>query len=405
MATFKYQAKALGGRVVSGEIEAADVTEARVRLRSQRLMPTKVEVKQDRKTAGANKGFKFGGGVPAKELQIVTRQFATLINSGIPIVQSLQILSQGRHSPNLQEALESIKNDVESGKRLAEAMAQFPKIFDTLYTSLVRAGEEGGVLDTILNRLAIYIEKANKIISKVKSAMFYPIGVLAVSFIVITGILTFVIPKFEAMFSNSGQKLPALTQIVIDFSHWFKDNFYLPIGGIIIFVVGIKKYYESPNGREVLDAILIRIPLLGDVIQKAAIARFSRTLSTMLSSGVSIMDSLDIAGQTIGNSVMEKTVRLSKAYVQEGKSMVVAFSKDKYFPDMVVQMIGVGEQTGALDNMLGKIADFYEEEVDYSVGALTSMIEPIMMVFLGGIIAVLVIAMYLPVFNLAGGVG
>lgn len=401
MAKFNFQAKGMGGKTVKGEIDAVSIVEARVKLRSQRLIPVKVT--ENTKIKGP-KEPKGGGTVDPKELQIFTRQFSTLINSGIPIVQSLAILNGAVQSLNLKAALTKIRADVETGTRLGDALKPFPKIFDNLYVNLVKAGEESGALDGILNRLAVYIEKSVKIRSKVKGAMFYPIAILCVSFLVITGILLFVIPKFEEMFKASNQKLPALTEMVVAASHFVGSYWYLVFGGAFALGFGAKAYYESPNGKKQCDKVFIRLPFLGDIIQKAAIARFTRTLSTMLSSGVSMIDALDIAGKTIGNSVMEGTVFQAIAVVQEGKSMTVAFSKDPFYPDMVVQMIGVGEQTGALDTMLGKIADFYEEEVDYAVTAMTSILEPLMMVFLGGIIAVLVVAMYLPIFNLAGSV-
>jgi type IV pilus assembly protein PilC len=401
MATFSYSARGPGGKTLRGDIEATSIVEARVKLRAQKMVPVKIAPKG----AGLDLKFSFGGGsVPGKDLQIFTRQFATLINSGIPIVQSLAVLSQAAQNKNLKEAVNRIRSEVEQGRRLADSMLLYPKIFDNLYINLVKAGEEGGVLDTVLNRLAVYIEKSNKIIAKVKGAMFYPVAVMIVAGIVVSGLLVFVIPKFESIFKSSGQELPGLTQMVINLSHAFVRNWYFFIVGIGGSVFGIIKYYGSPSGKDFFDAFLIRTPLLGTIIQKNAVARFSRTLSTMLSSGVGVLDALDIAGRTVGNSIMEKTIIKARLMVQEGKSMIVAFHKDRYFPDMVVQMIGVGEQTGALDVMLGKVADFYEDEVEYAVGAMTSMMEPLMMVFLGGIIAVLVVAMYLPIFNLAGGV-
>lgn len=403
MAVFSYQAKALGGKVVKGDIEATSIVEARVKLRAQQLIPVKLAQKGDAGNGAANFQF-FAATVKPKDLQIFTRQFATLINSGIPIVQSLQILGNGTPNPTFRDAILKIKTDVEAGRRLADSMQAFPAIFDYLYTNLIRAGEEVGVLDTILNRLSVYIEKSVKLRNKVKGAMFYPVAVIFISAGVIAAIMTFVIPKFEKMFSSMGQELPWLTVQVIGLSHWFQENWYLLIGAVVGLVVFLMQYAKTKEGRRVIDIILIQLPLLGNIVQKAAIARFSRTLSTMLSSGVGVLEALEIAGKTVGSTVIEETILAARATVQEGKSMVSAFAKNRYFPDMVVQMIGIGEQTGALDVMLGKVADFYEEEVDYAVGGLTSLIEPLLMVGLGGVIAVLVIAMYLPIFNIAGGI-
>lgn len=401
MAAFSYQAKSLGGKVVKGDIEATSIVEARVKLRSQQLIPLKIAAK-----GSAAKGTKsFGGSVSAKDLQIFTRQFSTLINSGIPIVQSLQILGNGTTNPAFRDCILKIKTEVETGKRLGDAMSAHPKVFDTLYVNLIRAGEEVGVLDTILNRLAVYIEKSVRIKNKVKGAMFYPVSVLCISMLVIAGILAFVIPKFESMFKSMNQELPALTKMVIALSHKIQDIWYLILIGMGTVIFLIVKFYQTPDGRRFLDELIIKMPLFGNIIKKSAVARFSRTLSTMLASGVGVLEALDIAGKTVGNSVIEDTIQAARIVVQEGKSMVSAFAKNKYLPDMVIQMIGVGEQTGALDAMLGKVADFYEEEVDVAVGSLTSLIEPLLMVGLGGIIAVLVIAMYLPVFQMAGGIG
>ena len=405
MAIFSYQAKAIGGKFIKGEVEATSIVEARVKLRAQQLIPVKLAPKGQGGVAAATQLQLFKPSVKSKELQIFTRQFATLINSGIPIVQSLQILGNGTANVTFRDSILKIKADVESGRRLGDALAKFPEIFDYLYVNLVRAGEEVGVLDTILGRLATYIEKSVRLKSKVKGAMFYPVAVLFIAIGVIAAIMTFVIPKFEKMFAGMGQELPWMTVQVITLSHWFRDNWYLFIGGIVGVVVSITQYYKTKEGRRVLDKILIQLPLFGPIIQKSGIARFSRTLSTMLSSGVGVLESLEISARTVGSTVIEETILAAKVIVQEGKSMVSAFAKNRHFPDMVVQMIGIGEQTGALDVMLGKVADFYEEEVDYAVGALTSLIEPLLMVGLGGIIAVLVISMYLPIFNMAGGAG
>tara|TARA_B100001248_G_scaffold260601_1_gene249287 strand:- start:396 stop:1604 length:1209 start_codon:yes stop_codon:yes gene_type:complete len=399
---YVFQAKIPGGKVVKGEVNAASETEARVKIRAQNLVPVRLVVKGQKAASNAAGGF--SGSVSSKDLQVMTRQFATLINSGIPVVQSLEILSDGSKNQLLKKTLRKIRDDISQGRRLGEAMTPHRKVFDKLYVNLVKAGEEGGILDTILNRLAIYIEKAEKIKSKIKGAMFYPIGVLFVSAIVISVIMVFVIPKFEELFKSSGRELPGLTQLVIEMSQFCRDYWYMMIGGVIAAVFAFKQFYSTPSGKAFMDEIFIRMPIVGNIIQKSEVARFSRTLSTLLSSGVALLDALDIAAESVGNAVVERTIKQAKAVISEGKSIVIPFSKNPYMPDMVVQMIGVGEQTGSLDSMLAKVADFYEEEVDYAVGAATTMIEPLMMVFLGGTIAFLVIAMYLPIFDLANTV-
>lgn len=402
MALFQYQAKSLNGTIVRGEVEAESDNEARIKLRANRLIPLKVAAKQKQDLF---KGMRSSGGkVKSKDLQIFTRQFATLVNSGIPIVQSIEILGGSTKNLALKRTILKIKDDVEGGKKLADALAVHKTIFDTLYVNLVKAGEESGSLDKILERLAGYIEKSEKIKNKVTGALYYPAGILVVAFLVMFAILTFVIPKFEAMFTQSGQELPELTQLVINASHFMKDYWYVVIGMFVGSGYAFKTYYASPSGKATCDHLFLQAPLFGPLIQKNAIARFSRTLGTMIECGVSIVESLNIAAKVVGNKSLEKTFMQSKDVIIQGQSIVGPLSKDPFIPDMVVQMIGVGEQTGALDTMLGKIADFYEEEVDYAVGALTSMIEPVMMIFLGGMIATLVISMYLPIFKLAGGV-
>lgn len=397
MAKFLYLAKIPGGKTIKGEVEAPNESEARVKIRANQMIPVKVVPKEQ---ATRSKGF--AGKIKSKELQIFTRQFATMINSGIPIAQSLEVLSNSTSSPILKQSLSLITSDLNTGKRLADSMATQPTIFNKLYVNLVKAGEEGGVLDTILNRLAEYIEKAEKIKGQIKSAMFYPASILVVSFIVIAVILTFVIPKFMELFNSVGQDLPAITQMVVDMSDFMRSQWYVVFGGIGIAIFGLKTWSETEAGKQTLDRILIQIPVLGDLIQKAEVARFSRTLATLLGSGVPILEALDICSKVVGNSVIAKSIADSIDVVSQGKSIVTPLAANKFIPDMVVQMIGVGEQTGALDTMLYKIADFYEDEVDAAVGALTSILEPLMMVVLGGIIAFLVIAMYMPIFDMAG---
>ncbi len=399
MAKYRFEAKGLNGKEFKGEIEASNETEARVKLRAQRMMPLKVvpAAKAPKKKSAA--------GISAKELQIFTRQLATLLSSGVPILQSMETLSNGSKSPGLKTALTQISEDVSQGKRFGDAVGMHPKVFDRFYVNMVLAGEESGNLDQILNRLALYIEKSVKIQGKVKGALAYPIGILSVAMLVVAGLLVFVIPKFKTMFEGSGQELPGLTKIVVAMSEAFISYWYVIIGGIVALVYGMIAYYKSPRGREVMDAIFIELPLTGDLMVKSGVARFTRTLSTLLSSGVGIIEALEISSRTVGNHVLERAIMRAKDAISEGKSLTVPLAKEKHIPHMVTQMIGVGEQTGALDTMLGKVADFYEDEVDVAVGALTSMMEPIMMVILGGIVGFFVIAMYLPIFSMASTAG
>lgn len=400
MAVFLFQAKVPGGKVVRGEVEAASEVEARVKIRAQQMIPVKIMPK-----AGAGKAKKTSiGKIKPKDLQIFTRQFATMINSGIPISQALQILAESSTSPALKQVLDGVKNDLNQGKRLAEAMASFPGAFDRLYVNLVKAGEEGGVLDTILERLAEYIEKAAKIKGQIKSALTYPAAIVVISGLVIGVILGYVIPQFMELFASTGQELPELTQMVVDWSDFLREKWYVVLGVLAGSITAFKVWHATPAGKDTMDKIMIRVPVLGALIQKGEIARFSRTMSTLIASGVPLLEGLEICANTIQNNVISDSVREAKAVVSEGKTIVTPLAKNPFIPDMVVQMIGVGEQTGAMDTMLEKIADFYEDEVDEAVSALTSVLEPMMMVVLGGIIAFLVIAMYLPIFQMAGGV-
>lgn len=401
MPRYQFEARDTRGRVFKGELDAPNESEARVRLRAQKLMPMKV-AQAEQKVSGLKK---VGGiGVPLKELQVFTRQLSTLLGSGIPILQSLEVLSQSQRSPGMSIALKSMVNDINQGRRFGEAMAEHPLVFDRFYVNMVKAGEESGNIDQILNRLAVYIEKAAKVKGQVKGAMVYPIAILSVAFLVVSGLMIFVIPKFEAVFASSGQDLPVLTKMVVAMSKIFMSYWWAIIGGVAGSVFFIINYYRTDDGKKTIDTVLIDIPYVGDLIQKSAVARFTRTLSTLLASGVSIMEALEIASRVTGNVVIETALIRAREAISEGKSLTVPLSKEKYIPQMVTQMIGVGEQTGAIDQMLNKVADFYEDEVDVAVSALTSVMEPLMMVVLGGIIAFIVVAMYLPIFNMAGSV-
>ena len=328
-----------------------------------------------------------------------------MIDAGLPLVQCLDIL--GNQSPNkvFARILTNVKQSVEQGATFSESLKKHPRVFDDLYVNLVAAGEVGGILDTILNRLAIYIEKNVKLKGQIKSAMFYPIGILVVAIGVIAVMLVKVIPTFEDMYKNMGNaQLPAPTRVVMGISHGFTNYWYLYVGGLIGFMVAMTMMRRTERGKEIFDRFLLRIPVIGPTLRKIVVARFTRTLGTLLSSGVPILDALDICARTSGNKVVQNGIMRAREKISEGHDMAGPLAESRVFPSMVVQMIGVGEQTGAMDQMLGKIADFYEEEVDSAVTALTSLIEPIMMAFLGVVVGGLIIAMYLPIFNLAGNI-
>lgn len=408
MARYSYSAKNMAGQTLNGELEAANENEARVRLRAQQLIPLRIA----RSGGGARPGVKksSGGGIFApkvktKDLQIFTRQFATLINAGIPVVDALKILSEGLRPGLLRDASAKVKSSIENGKRLADSMAGTQGVFDKLYVNMIQAGEEAGILDSILNRLAIYMEKSEKIKGQVKGAMVYPAVILVVAGLVISGILVFIIPKFNEFYSSAGKAPPALTQMVVSLSNSLVQKWYMYIGTCIAVPYALMYYLDTPEGKQNFDAFVLKVPVVGEVALKSAIARLSRTLSTLLSSGVGLIDAIDIAARTSGNGVIEGILIKSKDSVVQGRSFSAPLSKEKVIPEMVVQMIAIGEQSGTMDVMLGKIADFYEDEVETAVKAMTSLIEPLMMVFLGGIIAVLVIAMYLPIFSMGDIVG
>ena len=405
MAIFSYQAKNFQGKVVRGELDAANMNEARLKIRAQKLIVLNVVPKSREGAGQIHIGFLQSHKVKPKELQIFTRQFAVLIGAGVPVVQSLEAMLGGGKTPAMSNALKRIVVDVEKGKRLADAFGAHPNVFDRLYINLVRAGEEGGVLDEVLNRLANYIERTVKLRRKVMGALWYPSMIVVVAFLIISGILIFVIPQFAEMFGQMGQELPALTLYVMKLSEKFKNNWLYILGILVALPFMLKSYYNTDDGRRVLDAIIIDTPLFGGLIQKASIAKFSRTLSTLLTAGVRIIDSLEIAASTSGNSVIEGVINKSKDSVAKGRTLSEPLASSKFIPNMVTQMISVGEQTGNLDLMLSKVADFYEDEVETTSEALTSLIEPILMVVLGGVIAFLVVAMYLPIFNIANVVG
>jgi type IV pilus assembly protein PilC len=401
MPTFRWQGKVRDGTVKQGEIVAENSEAALASLRAQAIVPTEVKAKQ--KAIGEIIPF-LAPGVSTKEMVIFTRQFATMIEAGLPLVQCLDILGTQQENPTFKKIIMNVKLDVESGSTFAAALAKHPKVFDRLFTSLIQAGEIGGVLDTILNRLAVYLEKAQALKSKVKGALIYPISVTVVAIGIVIFMLWKVIPVFEKMFEDFGGTLPGPTQVVIALSHGVQN--YILYGAIaVVALIFLFKYlYSTEKGRAIFDQIFLKLPAFGILLKKVAVARFSRTLSVMLSSGVPILDGLEIVAKTAGNVVVEKEILAAKASIAEGKTIAEPLQKSTVFPGMVVQMVSVGEQTGGVDEMLSKIAEFYEEEVDNAVDGLTALLEPVMMVGLGGAVGTLLVAMYLPIFKIAENV-
>ncbi len=381
MAVFTYQGRGAGG-TTTGEIEAQDRTSAVGELRRRSILVTKINEKSGGKTA-----TKAGGKVKDKEMAIFTRQFSTMIDAGLPLVQCLNILSEQSESTNLRDVTGRVARSVEQGSTLAEALRRNPRTFDDLFVNLVEVGETGGILDTVLKR-------------KVKSAMIYPASIIGVAGLVVVFMLTFVIPTFTKMFKDLGAELPLPTQIVVWLSDFMRSYILLIIAGVVGCFFALRAYYRSEKGRSIIDALLLKLPVIGTLIRKVAVARFTRTLGTLVSSGVPILEGLRITARTAGNKVVEKAVMQCRAAVTAGKTLAEPLKASGVFPPMVIQMISVGEQTGALDAMLSKIADFYDDEVDTAVGALTALLEPVMIVILGVVIGGLVVAMYLPIFKL-----
>ena len=397
---WQWEAKTKTGEAKKGEMEAGDSEAVSARLRSLGYQPVKVK----KKPLEINLRIPGMGGVGSKDLVIFTRTFATMIDAGLPLVQCLDLLAGQTDNPSMRSTLSAVKTKVESGSTFADALRDHPKVFNELYTQLVAAGEVGGILDTILNRLAAYIEKNEKLKRKVKGAMTYPAIVLIVSIGVTAVLLLKVTPTFEKMFKDFGSALPAPTQFVVDMSNWLQAYILYMIAGIAAVVVAFRAFLAWPKGRVLWDKFVLKTPVFGSLLRKIAVARFTRTLGTMISSGVPILDALEVVAKTAGNRTVESAIYYTRTKISEGKTMVAPLLETGIFPSMVVQMIGVGEATGAMDQMLSKIADFYDEEVDAGVAALTSMIEPFMMVFLGGICGGFLIAMYLPIFSLAGAI-
>ena len=397
MTAFVWEARARSGEVKKGVMEAEDAESVEDRLKQQMLVPVSVH-KQPRELT-----LPFGTGVKTTDVVVFTRMFATMIDAGLPIVQCLDILSAQSENKRFGKVLASVKAGVEEGLTLSVALSKHPKIFDDLFVNLVAAGEAGGILDGILERLSIYMEKAMKLKRRVKGAMVYPISIVGIAALVVTILLTKVIPVFEKMFKDfGGGKLPAPTRVVIEISHALAH--YLPfiVAALIGVAIAMKMILARPKGRLVFDGLLLKMPVLGPVLRKVVVARFTRTMGTLLASGVPILDALEICAKTAGNTVVQAGIMYARSQISEGKDMATPLMETALMPPMVVQMIGVGEQTGALDAMLSKIADFYEEEVDVAVASMTSLIEPLMMVFLGAVVGGMVIAMYLPIFEMAG---
>jgi type IV pilus assembly protein PilC len=407
MAKFAYQGRTASGESRSGTVEADTVEAARSRLRQMKISPTSVAKKAGIFDAEINiptPAF-MKPKVSNKDLVIFTRQFATMIDSGLPLVQCLDIQAKQAPNPTFREQLCVIKETVESGTTFADALRKFPGTFDELYRNMVAAGEVGGILDTILNRLAVYLEKADTLKRQIKGAMMYPLVTVLVAAIVVAVLLLKVVPTFETMFAEFGSSLPAPTQFVIDLSKWMQANFLYMVVIIVGGVTGLKAFYKSPAGHLLIDKIMLKSPVFGELLTRVAVARFCRTMGTMIASGVPILEALDICSRTAGNRVIELAVMKVRESISEGRTISEPLSESGVFPEMVCQMIHVGEATGAIDVMLNKVADFYEEEVDQAVENLTSMLEPLIMVFLGVIIGGLVIAMYLPIFSMANSIG
>ena len=404
MATFAYVGRSKSGAVKKGELVAKSRDEAVEQLRKQSVVVTSLE----EKAVGQGFSLSFGSGVSEKDLVVFTRQFGTMINAGLPLIQCLEILSTQSENAPLRKAISEVKVQVEGGSTFSDALRKHPKIFDDLYVNMVHAGEVGGLLDTILARLSKHIEKAMKLKGQIKSAMVYPAAIVGIAGIVITVLMIWVIPVFEKMFKEmSGGKmaLPGPTQLVIDMSNFAQANWYIMLGVIIGTVVGLKKYYATSQGRLVIDKFVLKLPVFGDLIRKASVAKFTRTLGTLLASGVPLLEALTICAKTSGNKVVENSLLEAKVSISGGKTISEPLAKSGTFPKMVTHMIAVGESTGALDSMLGKIADFYEDEVDQAVTNLTALLEPMMMVFLGTTVGFIVVAMYLPIFTMAQAIG
>ena len=400
MPAFTYTARALNGDLRTATIEAPNRDDVITQLRKQRLNVVKIDEKKDADRTKKKKG----GKISMRDIVIFTRQFSTMINAGLPLVQALDILAKQSENPALKDVTNAVVFDVESGNTVADAFRKHPNAFSDLYVNMVAAGEAGGILDTILMRLATFMEKNDALVRKVKGAMIYPGVISSVAAIAISVLLIFVIPTFERMFASVGLALPLPTRVVISMSKFLTGYWWAVIAGGVALVYFTKNYYASNNGRLVIDRLMLKAPVLGDVLRKSAVSRFTRTLGTLIGSGVSILEGLEITAKTAGNRVISDAIMESRASIAGGETIAAPLQKSQVFPPMVISMIAVGEQTGGLDEMLSKIADFYDEEVDAAVSNLLSLMEPIMIVFLGVVVGGMVVAMYLPIFDMINAV-
>lgn len=398
MPVYTWKGKNSYGEKRKGEIEAPDLASAQAQVKRQRISDP--IVKEKPKDIFANIAL-FKPKVTGKDIVVFTRQLSTMIDAGLPLVQGLEILGKQQDNATFKDIINAVRSDVESGSTFADSMRKHPKAFDSLFCNMIEAGETGGILDTILSRLAAFMEKSMALKKKIKGAMTYPAICLAISLLILVVILVFVVPVFDSMFADFGSELPLPTQIVVDMSKFFQSNFLYMFIGAFALVMLVKKIYSTEKGNLVIDRILLKSPVVGALLRRVAVSKFTRTLGTMLQSGVPILEALQVVGRTAGNKVIEKAVFRVADSIAEGRPIAEPLEESGVFPNMVVQMINVGEQVGALDAMLEKIADFYDEEVDQAVENLTAMIEPFMMVFLGGMIGGLVVAMYLPIFKIA----
>src|ERR1051325_10828173 len=398
MPQFTYTARAVNGELKQATIEAPNRDEVIKQLRQLKLNVIKID------EGGAVKKKRLGS-IKMRDIVIFTRQFSTMINSGLPLVQALDILANQSENPALKDVTRQVVFDVESGNTVADALRKHPKAFSELYVNMVAAGEAGGILDTILMRLAVFMEKNDALIRKVKGAMIYPGVIISVAVIAITVLLVFVIPTFQSMFASANIALPLPTRIVIGMSKMLKMYWYVIVAVVSVAVWSTKRYYATADGKLAIDRMLLKMPVLGDVLRKSPVSRFTRTLGTLISSGVSILDGLEITAKTAGNRVIQDAIMESRASIAGGETIAAPLKKSQVFPPMVISMIAVGEQTGGLDEMLTKIADFYDEEVDAAVSGLLALMEPVMIVFLGVVVGGMVVAMYLPIFDMVNAAG
>ena len=403
MANFSWTGKNRQGAIQKGQVTAKNRQEVIGILRKQNILVTSIQEQKSSILQMEIPGL--GGGVKEKDIVIFTRQFATMIDAGLPLVQCLEILASQSDNKVLAKTIAEVRQDVEGGATYADSLRKHTKVFDELYVSMVYAGEAGGILDTILNRLAKHMEKVMKLKKLIKSALVYPVTIVGVAVVVISVLMVWVIPTFAQMFVDFGGTLPLPTVIVITASEFMQSNFLLIVGISVAAFIALKYIYKNPKGKRIFDGIILKAPVFGPLVRKAAVAKFTRTLGTLISSGVPILEGMEIVAKTSGNKVIEEALLEARQSISEGKTVAEPLAKTKVFPPMVVQMISVGEATGALDAMLSKIADFYDDEVDMAVASLTSLLEPMLMVFLGVVIGFIVIAMYLPIFEMASIVG